>query len=94
MIIKKDTAMNDAQEMKLGELEDIHVTDGEKKLLNYLEGKSGPFNKALFETIFHADCLNLRRLSQVFGEEVAAFESYKSQPDFFLELKARLEEQK
>lgn len=69
------------------------VSEGEMKLIQYIDGQSGPFNKALFETILHADCLTLNRLDKVFSEEVSAVRRYKSEPTFVEEVRARLSRQ-
>lgn len=79
------------QSEEIDELDKLDLTDGEWKLWSYLNKKSGPFNKALFETIFQADYLNLKRMEQVFTEEVQAYRMYKTDPKYLFDLANKIE---
>lgn len=62
------------------------VTETEMKFFKYMNGESGPFNKALFETIFHADVCNLQALKQAFPEEVRVVNRHKNERHYFKNL--------
>ena len=70
----------------------MYIEQSEIKLVNYLNGKSGPFNKALFETIFHADVCNLESLKIAFPDEVEVVQLYKTDRGYFERLESAIKE--
>lgn len=96
MFNQEEYVMNENQDHltqsdEIDELDKLDLTDGEWKLWAYLNKKSGPFNTALFETIFQADCLMLKQLEKVFTEEVQAYRMYKTVPNYFFNLAEKIE---
>lgn len=66
-----------------------YVSQAEVKFVNFLNGKAGPYNHALFTTIMHADYLNLQKLFKAFPDEVSVVTSYKNVSDYVDDLMQR-----
>ena len=63
------------------------MTEGERRLCDFVYGLSGSFYRHLFEAIFRADGANLALLETAFPEEITAYKRYGREEGYWTALK-------